>query len=116
MIRVGVYEVPAEASGGSVEVAGSGRHFGQREAIAVGRHVFPDRPEHAEIDELILARDVERERARERARHVQACDRRAERGCNLLRAIFFRNQDEQVREPRELLVPRPSRCELQIAV
>jgi hypothetical protein len=65
MPGIGIGEVAAEAPCGSVEVAGSGRQFGQREPIAVGLHVFPDWPEHAEIDELILARDVERERARE---------------------------------------------------
>jgi hypothetical protein len=47
VIRIGVGEVPAEASRGPVEIAGSGWEFDEREALAVGRHVLPDSPEHA---------------------------------------------------------------------
>jgi hypothetical protein len=49
MIRIGVGEVPAEASGGPVKVAGSGRQFGKGEALAVRRHVLPRWAEHAEL-------------------------------------------------------------------
>jgi hypothetical protein len=73
--RIVVGEVPAEASGGPVEATGAGWEFDQREAIAVGRHVLPRWAEHAEFGEPILARDVQRKRAREWTRHVQAPDR-----------------------------------------
>ena len=60
MIRIGVGEVPAEASGGPVKVAGSGREFGEREALAVGRHMPPRLGEDAELGETFLARHVQR--------------------------------------------------------
>ena len=55
MIRIGVGEVPAEASDGPIEVAGSGWEFDDREALAVGGHVLPGRAEDANFNEPVLA-------------------------------------------------------------
>src|SRR6266542_521529 len=113
---VGVGEVAPETGCGSVQVSRSGWQVDERQAIALGRHALPDRPEDAEIGEPILARGVKRERTRQRARYVQACDSRAEGRFDLLLALFLGNEHEQVREPRELPLPRPSRGEAQVAL
>jgi hypothetical protein len=65
MAGIGVGEVAPETPCSSVEIAGPGWKIHEPEAFAVGGHMFPDRPEDAEIREPVLARDVERERARE---------------------------------------------------
>jgi hypothetical protein len=90
MAGINVGEVAAEAPRGSVQTAGLARKVDDRNAFTVGRQVSPNGAEHTLLGEPILARHVQRERARERARDVQACDSRAERGCDLRLALGFR--------------------------
>jgi len=111
---IGVGEVPTEASSGLEEVAGLGRRVDEREAVAAGGQVLPRGTEHAELDELLLARHVQRERGGERTADVQAPDRVAKGRADLPLAHLLRNDDEEVRKPGELLLLRPSRREPQV--
>jgi hypothetical protein len=78
--------------------------------------MLPDTTEHAKLGEPVLAPHEQRERARERSGSVQARGRRAVGGGDLLLAPLLRDEDEEVREPRELLLPRPARPEAQVAL
>jgi hypothetical protein len=71
---------------------------------------------HAELDELLLARHVQRERGGERAADVQASDRVAKGRCDLPLALPLRNDGEQVRKPGEVLLLGPCRREPQVAL
>jgi hypothetical protein len=113
---IGIGEIAAEASHDSIELAGARGQVDQRAAIAVCGQMRPHRRRHADVGEDVLARYVQWERARERARHVQAPDRSAKCGCDLPLAHSLRDEDEQVREADKLLLPGPIVCEPEVAL
>src|SRR5262245_66674069 len=72
--------------------------------------------EHAESGKRVLARNVQRNRCRERFGDLQTPDRETKRGVDLPLAHPLRDDDEDVREPRRLPFLRPVGCEPQVAL
>jgi len=99
MAGIGVGEVPAETSGGSVQVAGPDRQVKERDSIAIGGQMSPGRTEDPELGELVLARHVQRERRRERAPDLDDPDRVAKGGADLPLTHTLRNDEQEVRKP-----------------
>ena len=116
MTGIVIGEVATEAPSGLVRIGRLARKLHERDAFAVGREVLPGRAKHAVLVEPILARHVERERAGERPGGVQARGCRAVGGGDLSLALLLRHEDEEVREPNQVLFPRPPRCEAQVAL
>ena len=109
-------EVSTEARYLSVLVAGLGRQLRERDAPGVGRQVFPHRPDHAELRQLLLARHVQGERHRERASGMDRPERVAKGRADLPLAHPLRNNDEEIGKPEKLLLLRPPRREPEVAL
>jgi hypothetical protein len=111
-----VCPVPAETPGAPIEVARRGRQVDKRDSIALRSQVPPHRPEHPELGQVILARYAQRERRRQRAADVQAPYRVAKRRADLPLAHPFRNDEEEVRKPAEIVLLGPPRREPEVAL
>src|SRR6266542_5818873 len=113
---IGVREVPAEAVGGSIEVAGLGRQVDKREAITVAGEVPSDRAEHSVLAEHIFAPHVLRERLSQRCTAVNSLDRLAKCRADLPLAHPLRHYEEEVRKAGEVPLLRPASGEPQVAL